>query len=108
MKRVNISDDTMSKAKNCRQRGRVGKGVFFTTTLIEWLGSTGTLVMLLRLWRRRFTMIISAWWLRTSNKFVDKNSKKSTGTLIIGNSEAGADSSNHEVVVVVKSVRIVQ
>ena len=23
---------------NCRQRGRIGKGVVFTTTLIEWSG----------------------------------------------------------------------
>ena len=28
-----------------------------------------------------FTMIISAWWLRTSSKFSGKNSQKSTGTL---------------------------
>ena len=34
------------------------------------VGSTGTLVSLLRPWIRRFTMIISAWWLRTSSKFM--------------------------------------
>ena len=33
------------------------------------LGSTPTLVRLLRPGIRRFTMIISAWWLRTSSKF---------------------------------------
>ena len=33
------------------------------------MGSTRTLVALLRPWMRRFTMIISAWWLRTSSKF---------------------------------------
>ena len=33
------------------------------------LGSTRTLVMLLHPWIRRFTMIISAWWLQTSSKF---------------------------------------
>ena len=33
------------------------------------LGSTRTLVTLFRPWIRRFTMIISAWWLRTSSKF---------------------------------------
>ena len=33
------------------------------------LGSTRTLVMLLRFWIRRFTMIISAWYVRTSSKF---------------------------------------
>ena len=32
-------------------------------------GSNLTLVTLLRHWIRRFTMIISAWWLRTSSKF---------------------------------------
>ena len=33
------------------------------------LGSTRTQVTLFRPWIRRFTMIISAWWLRTSSKF---------------------------------------
>ena len=33
------------------------------------LGSTHTLVLLLRPWIRHFTMIISAWWLPTSRKF---------------------------------------
>ena len=33
------------------------------------MSSTRTLVTLLRPWIRRFTMIISAWWLRTSSKF---------------------------------------
>ena len=45
------------------------------------MGSTRTLVTLLRLWIRRFTMIISAWWLEQAAISVDKNSKKSTGTL---------------------------
>jgi len=31
---------------------------------------------LLRPWISRFTMIISAWWLRTSSKFSGKKSKK--------------------------------
>jgi len=30
----------------------------------------------LRPWIRRFTMIISAWWLRTSSKFSGNKSKK--------------------------------
>jgi len=30
----------------------------------------------LRSWIRRFTMIISAWWLRTSSKLSGKKSKK--------------------------------
>ena len=33
------------------------------------LGSLRTLVTLLRPWIRRFTIIIPAWWLRTSSKF---------------------------------------
>ena len=39
---------------------------------------------------------------------VGKNSKKSTGTLITGNSQAGTDSSKYEVVNAMKSMRIVQ
>jgi len=31
---------------------------------------------LLRPWIKRFTMIISAWWLRTSSKFSGKKTKK--------------------------------
>ena len=34
------------------------------------MGSTRTLVPLLRPWIRRFAMIISAWWLWTSSKFM--------------------------------------
>ena len=54
----------------------------FVSSVAEWvkasflrqprsndLGSTRTLVTLLRPWIRRFTMIISAWWLQTSSKF---------------------------------------
>ena len=33
------------------------------------IGSTRTLVTLLRPWIRRFTMIISAWWLRTTANY---------------------------------------
>ena len=33
------------------------------------LGSTRTLFTLLRPWIKRFTMIIFAWWIRTSSKF---------------------------------------
>ena len=40
------------------------------------LGSNCTLVILLRLWMRRFTMIISAWWLRTTSKFMIKEVKR--------------------------------
>ena len=46
-----------------RQRGRKGKGVVFRRPKSHDLGSTRTLVTLLRPWIRRFTVIISAWWL---------------------------------------------
>ena len=45
------------------------------------MSSTRTLVTLLRPWIRRFTMIISAWWLRTSSKFTWEEVKTSTGKL---------------------------
>ena len=44
----------------------------FRTTLIAWSGFNQhfcTLVILLCPWIRRLTMIICAWWLRTSSKF---------------------------------------
>jgi len=34
----------------------------------------------LRPWIKRFTMIISAWWLRTSSKFSGKKSKNNRKT----------------------------
>ena len=64
-----------------RQRGRMDKSVVFTATMIAWYGSTPTLIMLLGSWIRRFTMIIYAWWLRTTANSVDKKSKDATGTL---------------------------
>ena len=45
------------------------------------MSSTRTLVTLLRPWIRRFTIIISAWWLRTSSKFTWEEVKTSTGKL---------------------------
>ena len=45
------------------------------------MSSTRTLVTLLRPWIRRFTIFISAWWLRTSCKFTWKEVKTSTGKL---------------------------
>ena len=45
------------------------------------MSSTRTLVTLLRPWIRRFTIITSAWWLRTSSKFTWEEVKKSTGKL---------------------------
>ena len=55
-----------------QQRGRMGKDVV--------TGFNPTLTMLLRSWIKRFTMIISAWWLRTSSKFSGKEFKEITGT----------------------------
>ena len=54
-------------------------------------------------------MIISAWWLRTSSKFSGQEFEKIPENIdwIIGNSLAGADSSNREVVIVMKGVQIV-
>ena len=45
------------------------------------MSSTRTLVTLLRPWKRRFTIIFSAWWLRTSSKFTWEEVKTSTGKL---------------------------
>ena len=45
------------------------------------MSSTRTLVTLLSPWIRRFTIIISAWWLRTSSKFTWEEVKTSTGKL---------------------------
>ena len=45
------------------------KASFLRRPCLHGLGSTRTLVTLLRPWIRRFTMIISATWLRTSSKF---------------------------------------
>ena len=59
-----------------RKRGGEGKGAVFSTTHIADLGSTCTLGKLLRLWMRRFTMIISAWWLRASSEFTKLATKR--------------------------------
>ena len=45
------------------------------------MSSIRTLVTLLRPWIRRFTIIISAWWLRTSSKFTWEKVKTFTGKL---------------------------
>ena len=60
------------KALNCSKQltvCREEKRVVFTTTWSNDLGSIRTLVTFLCPWIGRFTMIISAWWLRTSSKF---------------------------------------
>ena len=51
-----------------RQRGGVGAGRCWFNPWTHDLGSNRTLV-LLRSLIRHFTMIISAWWLRSSSKF---------------------------------------
>ena len=45
------------------------------------MSSTRTQVTLLRPWIRRFTIIISAWWLQTSSKFTWEEVKTSTEKL---------------------------
>ena len=52
-----------------RQRGQECKWIVFTMIMLHDLGSTSTRSTLLRPWIKRFTMIISAWRLRTSSKF---------------------------------------
>ena len=50
------------------------------------ISSTRTLVTLLRPWIRRLTIIISAWWLRTSSKFTWEKVKRQpeNGQLLSG------------------------
>ena len=57
------------------------KASFYDDSDRRIMSSTRTLVMLLRLWIRRFTIIISAWWLRTSSKFAWEEVKTSTEKL---------------------------
>ena len=45
------------------------KASFLRSLWLHDLGSTPIPLSFLRLWIRRFTMIISAWWLRTSSIF---------------------------------------
>ena len=45
------------------------------------MSSTRTMVELLRPWIRRFTIIISAWWLRTSSKFMWEEVKRQQESL---------------------------
>ena len=95
--------------KICQQHGRMGKGVVFTTTLIKWSGFNphpGHIVASLdkTLYDDYLCLVASnkqqIQWTR-----IRRNPQEHW---IIGNSYAGADSYNHEVVVVMKSVRIVQ
>ena len=51
------------------QRGEWVKASILRRPWSNDLGSTRILVTLLRPWIRRFTMIISAWWLWTGSKF---------------------------------------
>jgi len=48
--------------------------------------STPDRIALLSPWIRRFVMVISAWWLRTSSKLTGKKLKKQPKDLKIGNS----------------------
>ena len=96
---------------NKRLVGSVAKWVkasFLQQPWLDFLGSTCTLVALLCPWIRRFTKITSAWWLRKSSKFRKRDSKKFRETVGHWKLQAGADSSNHEVAITMKSARIVQ
>ena len=61
------------------------------------LGSTRTLFALLRRWIRRFTMIISTWWFRTSSKFCGKEFEEIQRNIRLLETRKleGADSSKH-------------
>jgi len=57
--------------------------------MILFVGSVAERVKAPFLWRpcnHDFTMIISAWWLRTSSKFSGKKSKKQPETVKMDNS----------------------
>ena len=92
------------RAKFSRQRGREGKGVVLRRPWLHDLGSTRTLVTLLRPWIRRFTMIICAWWLRTSSKFNGQVFEE----IHWNKSYAGADYSKYDAVITIKSARTIQ
>ena len=60
------------------------------------------------LWTKRFTMIISAWWIRTSSKFSEQEFEeilRNIGLLETFKKVRGRDSSDHEVVIAIKSAR---
>ena len=57
------------------------KASFFDDSDLMIISSTRTLVTLLRPWIRRFTIIISAWWLRTSSKFMWEEVKRQPESL---------------------------
>ena len=60
---------------NCRNLygGREGRGIVLRR---PW-----SMVTSLRIWMRRFAMIISAWWFRTSSAVSWQDLKKSLGVL---------------------------
>ena len=67
---LNLPHSTLGKKDMDRQRGQMGKGFVFTTTLIECSGFNrypGHVVVSLD--KTLYDIIISAWWLRTGSKF---------------------------------------
>ena len=94
--------------KTCRQRGQMGKGVVFTTTLIAWSQFNphpGHVVSSLDK-----TLYDDYLCLVASNKKQIQWTRIRTNPQkhwISGISYAGADSSNHEVIIAIKSGRIV-
>ena len=59
-----------------RQPGQRVKALFLRRPQSYDLGLIRTLVTLLRAWKRRFAVIVSVWWLRTSSKFTWKEVKR--------------------------------
>ena len=90
----------------------INKSVFLWWSWLHNLGWTtepAPLSTALRRWVRRFTMIISAWWFRTSSKFSGQDFQETGGNIrsLETPKQDSADSSNHKVVIVIKSARIV-
>ena len=85
--------------RNSRQRGRMGKGVVFTTTLIEWSGFNphpGHVVASLdKTLNDNYLSLVASNKQQIQWTRIRRNPQEHW---IIGNSSAGADSSNHEVV----------
>ena len=63
-----------------------GKCIVFTAILIAYLGSTRSLITLLRPWIRRIK-IISAWWFRTSSKLSKQKFEETIENLNFESSE---------------------
>ena len=87
----------------------MGKGVVFMTTLIEWSGfnpnPSHVVASLDKTLYDDYLCLVASNKQQIQWTRIRRNPQEHW---IIGNSQAGADFSNHEVVLVIKSVRIVQ